>query len=168
MNSTSITTIATPVGPLTLMASTAGLTRCTFRSVAAGPGEPDPAATAWLELARHEMEAYFAGELHEFTVALDLSRVGQPHRRILDALSRVPYGTTTTYGRLADQLGLVADGARQVGGAMARNPILVVVPCHRVLGAGGRLTGYAGGLPTKQRLLDLEARFAGHRLTLAW
>jgi methylated-DNA-[protein]-cysteine S-methyltransferase len=182
---TNTTTIPSPVGPLTLMATSAGLTRCTFRGAAGsgavpesggvpgsggGPstGEPDPTATAWLDLARRELAAYFAGELHEFTVALDLSRVGPPHRRILEALAGVRYGTTTTYGRLADQLGLDADGAREVGGALARNPILIVVPCHRVLGAGGRLTGYAGGLHTKQRLLDLEARDSTAQLTLAW
>jgi methylated-DNA-[protein]-cysteine S-methyltransferase len=165
---TNITTISAPVGPLTLMATAAGLTRCTFRSVVPTTGEPDPAATAWLDLARHELEAYFAGELHEFTVALDLSRVGSPHRRILEELATVCYGTTTTYGRLAGQVGLVEDGARTVGAAMARNPIMIILGCHRVLGADGRLTGYAGGLATKQRLLDLEARFAGHRLTLAW
>jgi methylated-DNA-[protein]-cysteine S-methyltransferase len=152
------TTVNSPLGPLTLVASAAGLTRCTLRPVRPGPRpDPGPAADTWLELARRELDDYFAGSLREFTVPIDLSRVEQPHRRILEALSTVGYGDTTTYGALAARLGLVEDGPRTVGAAMARNPVLIVVPCHRVLGAGGKLTGYAGGLGAKRHLLDLEA-----------
>jgi methylated-DNA-[protein]-cysteine S-methyltransferase len=150
------TTIETPLGPLALAASAAGLTRCTFRPIRSAPDVP--AGGRWLELAATELRRYFAGEGQEFTVPVDLSGVGAAHRRILDGLrTSVPYGATTTYGTLAAGLGLVDDGARQVGGAMARNPVLIVVPCHRVLGAGGRLTGFAAGLPAKQYLLDLES-----------
>jgi methylated-DNA-[protein]-cysteine S-methyltransferase len=132
-----------------------------------GPA-PQQGPAAWLDLARRELTAYFAGALREFTVPVDLSRVGQPHRRILDALSGVTHGHTTSYGALAAELGLVEDGPRTVGAAMARNPVLIIVPCHRVLGAGGTLTGYAGGLPAKRHLLELEARSVRPQLTLTW
>ena len=165
------TTATSPLGPLTLVASDAGLTRCTLRPVrpSTRPAGPDtgPAAATWLELARHELDGYFAGALREFTVPVDLSRVEQPHRPILEALSAVGYGDTTTYGALATRLSLVEDGPRTVGAAMARNPVWIIVPCHRVLGAGGRLTGYAGGLPAKRHLLDLEAAPTAHQLPLA-
>lgn len=154
-----------PVGTLTLVASAAGLTRCTFRAVAPRTG---PAGQEWLDLARRELDAYFAGELHEFTVPVDLGRVSAEHRAVLDGLAQVGYGSTTTYGELAAALGLTDDGPRRVGGAMSRNPVVIVVPCHRVLGAGGSLTGYAGGLVAKQRLLDLEARDRSPQPTLAW
>jgi methylated-DNA-[protein]-cysteine S-methyltransferase len=164
------TTIASPLGPLHLAASAVGLTRCTLRTIRPATHPDELAAPAWLDLARRELDAYFAGELREFTVPVDLSRVRQPHRRILDALTSIGYGQTTTYGALAAQLGLGDDGPRTVGGAMARNPVLIIVPCHRVLGAGGRLTGYAGGLPAKRHLLDLEAQHveAQAQLALAW
>jgi methylated-DNA-[protein]-cysteine S-methyltransferase len=162
------TTIATPAGRLALAASATGLTRCTFRPVRSDAGPADPRARRWLDLALDELAAYFAGELQEFTVPVDQGRVPPLHRRILDGLRHVGYGATTTYGELAAELGLVEDGPRQVGAAMARNPVLVVVPCHRVLGAGGKLTGYAGGLAAKQRLLDLEARDRSLQPTLAW
>lgn len=98
---------------------------------------------------------------------VDLSRIDEPHRRILDALAELPYGQTTTYGALAARLGLVEDGPRQVGAAMARNPVLIIVPCHRVLGAGNTLNGYAGGLAVKQALLDLESRDQPGQLKIA-
>ena len=162
------TTFASPLGPLNLAASATGLTRCTLRTIRPSSRPDEPDAPAWLELARRELDAYFAGELREFTVPVDLSGVAQPHRRVLAALSGVGYGRTTTYGALATELGLVEDGPRTVGGAMARNPVWVIVPCHRVLGAGGALTGYAGGLPAKRRLLDLEAQPTRPQLALTW
>ena len=82
---------------------------------------------------------------------------GAHDRRILDGLRDVGWGTTTTYGALATKVGIPVSDSRRVGGAMARNPVLIVVPCHRVVGADGALTGYAGGLETKRALLDLEA-----------
>jgi methylated-DNA-[protein]-cysteine S-methyltransferase len=150
----------TPHGTMTLAATDRGLTRVTFRAVrrSAPLAAASPSARRWLDLARRELDAYFAGQLRRFTVPADLHRVDEAHCRILDALSDVGYGETTTYGALAARLGLVDDGARQVGAAMARNPVLIVVPCHRVLGAGGTLTGYAGGLATKQALLDIEGK----------
>lgn len=161
-----VTTIATPVGPLTLAASDAGLTHVMFHPRRHPPGSVTPAARGWLDLARRELEAYLAGRLRTFTVPADLTRLTPAHRRILDALCAVGYGETVTYGELAARVGLVDDGARQVGGAMARNPVGIVVPCHRVLGAGGKLTGYAGGLAAKRWLLDLEARDRAPQLDL--
>lgn len=167
MTTSAIRTVDTPHGPLTLVASDHGLTRATFRTVRRAAPPATPAAHAWLDLAHRELDAYFAGELRQFTVPVDLSRVDDAHRRILDALAELPHGRTTTYGALATRLGLVDDGPRQVGAAMARNPVLIVVPCHRVLGAGNTLTGYAGGVAVKQALLDLESRDQPGQLRMA-
>ncbi|MCD2191206.1 methylated-DNA--[protein]-cysteine S-methyltransferase [Actinomycetospora soli] len=142
----------TRIGPLYLEASTDGLTLVGF----AAPAEPGPVVgTAHLDLARRELDAYLDVELREFTVPVDLT--GAHDRRILDGLRHVPWGSTTTYGALATRVGLPLSDSRRVGGAMARNPVAIVVPCHRVVGADGSLTGYAGGLGTKRALLDLEA-----------
>ena len=158
----------TPVGRLTLAASDRGLTHVAYREVRSAPtGPAGPAARAWLDLVRRELDDYFAGRLRQFGVPVDLHRVDDARRRILDALADVGFGETTTYGALATRLGLVDDGPRQVGVAMARNPVAIVVPCHRVLGAGGNLTGYGGGIPAKQLLLDLEARDRPGQLTIA-
>lgn len=169
MTTTAVLTHHTPVGPLTLAASGRGLTRCTFDPISSGADDVPTSsdARAWLDLARHEIDAYFTGELRRFSVLVDLRQVASPHRRILDALGEVGYGETTTYGALAAELGLTDDGPRRVGKAMARNPVLIVVPCHRVLGVHGKLTGYAGGIATKQALLELESRDGATQLTLA-
>ena len=161
----------TPIGRLTLAASDQGLTRATPRPprTPSHPGTPSsPAGRRWLDLARGELDEYFAGTRREFDVPVDLSRMEPPARRILDHLAaQVGYGRTTTYGTIATALGLTEDGPRTVGAAMARNPVLIIVGCHRVLGAGGRLTGYAGGLPAKRRLLDLESQDLRLHLPLA-
>ncbi|MER5831704.1 methylated-DNA--[protein]-cysteine S-methyltransferase [Streptomyces sp. NPDC002130] len=101
-----------------------------------------------------QLKAYFAGDLKEFTVPLRLA--GTPFQRtVWDQLCRIPYGETRTYGQLADALG-APTASRAVGLANGRNPIGIIVPCHRVIGANGSLTGYGGGLERKQRLLDFE------------
>lgn len=149
----------TPVGPLALSASDDGITRISFRPARAG-GEPrrgSERAWRWLDQARRELDEYFGGTRTRFTVPVDLSRDDPEHRAVLDALDGVGHGETTTYGALATAVGLVDDGPRRVGTAMARNPVPIIVACHRVIGAGGQLTGYAGGLGTKRALLDLEA-----------
>jgi methylated-DNA-[protein]-cysteine S-methyltransferase len=107
-----------------------------------------------------QLDEYFAGTRRQFDL---------PHRtpgsdqdkKVWALVAGIPYGATTTYGQLARKL---ADGttAQEVGAAVARNPLCIVIPCHRVVGADGRLTGYAGGLKRKRFLLDLEAAVAGH------
>lgn len=105
--------------------------------------------------ARRWLDVYFAGEEPRFLPSLRLA--GTPFQReIWELLLRIPYGETVTYGALARAHGRA--GARAVGSAVARNRISIIVPCHRVVGAGGRLTGYAGGLWRKERLLELEGR----------
>jgi methylated-DNA-[protein]-cysteine S-methyltransferase len=104
--------------------------------------------------AEEQLKAYFAGDLEEFTVELRLN--GTPFQRtVWDELRRIPYGQTRTYGQLADALG-APTASRAVGLANGRNPIGIIVPCHRVIGASGSLTGYGGGLERKRRLLDFE------------
>ena|SRR5919197_3766338 len=144
----------TPLGPLTLAASDAGITKASFR----GRSSPETGdGQQWIDQARRELDEYFAGTRTRFTVPVDLRRVEPEHRAVLDALDTVDYGETTTYGTIAAALGMVDDGPRRVGVALARNPVLILVPCHRVVGATGSLTGYAGGLDAKRRLLDLES-----------
>jgi methylated-DNA-[protein]-cysteine S-methyltransferase len=158
-----------PVGRLTMAASDVGLTRVSTRPARATSGMPgSPAASRLLDQARRELDEYFAGERQAFDVPVDLSRVEPHSRAILSHLtSQVGYGRTTTYGAIAATLALGSDGPREVGAAMARNPVWIVLPCHRVLGAGGKLTGYAGGLAVKRWLLDLESRGQFPQLDLA-
>ncbi|MFD9904285.1 methylated-DNA--[protein]-cysteine S-methyltransferase [Streptomyces sp. NPDC059063] len=104
-----------------------------------------------------QLRSYFAGALTRFDIEYAPGSGTEFQRKVWDALDAVPYGTTTTYGALAGRLGLSRAAVRALGTAIGRNPLLVVRPCHRVIGADGSLTGYAGGLDRKQRLLDLEA-----------
>ncbi|MFC8429090.1 methylated-DNA--[protein]-cysteine S-methyltransferase [Streptomyces sp. NPDC057253] len=105
--------------------------------------------------AQEQLAAYFAGELKEFR--LELRPEGTEFRtRVWDALDDVPYGATTTYGEIAARVGASRVAVRAVGGAIGANPLLILRPCHRVIGANGALTGYAGGLERKTALLTLE------------
>ncbi|MDV9174331.1 methylated-DNA--[protein]-cysteine S-methyltransferase [Streptomyces sp. W16] len=105
--------------------------------------------------AGEQLAAYFAGELKEFQLEFHTS--GTDFReRVWGALDSVPYGATTTYGEIAARIGASRAAVRAVGGAIGANPLLVVRPCHRVIGADGSLTGYAGGLDRKVQLLTLE------------
>jgi methylated-DNA-[protein]-cysteine S-methyltransferase len=106
---------------------------------------------AWLQI-----DEYFRGRRTEFDLPLRMRGTGF-QRRVWEALREVPYGETTSYGELARRIGR-PDGARAVGWANGSNPLAVIVPCHRVIGADGSLTGYGGGLARKRLLLDLEAR----------
>jgi methylated-DNA-[protein]-cysteine S-methyltransferase len=107
--------------------------------------------------ARRQLGAYFDGELEDFD--MPLAPVGTSfQRRVWHELAQIPYGDTASYGEIAARLGLPPGGSRAVGTANGSNPIAIVVPCHRVIGANGTLTGYAGGLHRKRYLLDLESR----------
>jgi methylated-DNA-[protein]-cysteine S-methyltransferase len=108
---------------------------------------------------RGELGEYFAGNRQEFTVPLR-PRGSTFQRQVWHALSEIPYGETTSYGKVAASIGH-PDGARAVGVANGQNPLPIIVPCHRVIGADGSLTGYGGGLDAKRWLLDHEARHAG-------
>jgi methylated-DNA-[protein]-cysteine S-methyltransferase len=111
-------------------------------------------ATEPFAAARDQLDEYFAGERTEFD--LPLGHAGTRfEEQVWSALRRIPYGATATYGEIARGIGHPT-GARAVGTANGRNPIAIVVPCHRVVGAGGKLTGYAGGLDRKRFLLELE------------
>ncbi|WP_320534669.1 methylated-DNA--[protein]-cysteine S-methyltransferase [Robbsia andropogonis] len=109
-----------------------------------------------------ELMAYFSGALQAFTVPLALS--GTPFQQHIWAmLLDIPFGRQVSYGSLANAAGLPPGGSRAIGNAVGRNPVSVIVPCHRVIGSGGTLTGYAGGLDLKQHLLALEGGIAGNR-----
>ncbi|MGF1425366.1 methylated-DNA--[protein]-cysteine S-methyltransferase [Kitasatospora sp. LaBMicrA B282] len=155
--------LASPCGPLTLVAADgvlAGLymTDQRHRPPQESFGPPDPAEPAF-RAAADQLAAYFAGELRTFD--LELALHGTPfQQRVWQQLRTIPYGETRSYGELAAALGL-PNAARAVGLANGRNPIGVIVPCHRVVGADGSLTGYGGGLPRKRRLLALEGAI-GH------
>ncbi len=145
-----------PLGEILLAADDFGLTGLWFEGqsrYARGLGAYEEGETAILTDAKRWLDVYFSGREPDFTVALHLSGT-EFERAVWQALLEIPYGQTRTYGQIAK--GLRCRSAQAVGGAVGRNPVSVIVPCHRVLGAGGRLTGYAGGLERKTALLDLE------------
>lgn len=159
--------LPTPVGTLRLSARGGAITRVEFaehpRDVHGSVTASNPAVAtlddernaAVLTTALAELAAYFSSGQCDFRVPL--APEGTPfQQRCWNALRRVPRGSTTTYARLARDLGC-PDAARAVGLAMNRNPIMIMIPCHRVLGSNGSLTGYAGGLDVKRALLDHEA-----------
>ncbi|MET8229205.1 methylated-DNA--[protein]-cysteine S-methyltransferase [Micromonospora sp. NPDC005298] len=111
-----------------------------------------------------ELRAYFAGELTAFTVPVSVPRGSDFERAVWREMTLIPYGETLTYGEVARRLG-DPGAARAVGVACNRNPVPVIVPCHRIVGAGGKLVGFGGGLPRKVHLLELETRVA---LRTAW
>ena len=113
---------------------------------------------------RRQFDEYLAGERREFDVPVDAA--GSPFQeRVWRLISQIPYGTTVSYGELARELG-GRNTAQEVGAAVGRNPVSILIPCHRVVGAGGGLTGYAGGLRRKRILLDLEQDVAGRSARL--
>jgi methylated-DNA-[protein]-cysteine S-methyltransferase len=152
-----------PIGPLLLVADDEDRLRGVYTDGhKGGPAAPGGAQdrSGILADACDQLGQYFAGERLAFD--LPTHAVGSALQvRVWDALAAVAYGTTTSYGRLAAELGLPRGAARAVGSANGRNPLSIIVPCHRVVGAGGALVGYAGGLDAKRALLDHEARVAG-------
>jgi methylated-DNA-[protein]-cysteine S-methyltransferase len=148
--------IPSPVGPLHVEVQDGHLTAL-YTAEHRRHVPCDPPQDATFDVIRDQLDEYFAGTRTRFD--LPLAPHGSAFEQALwQRLTEIPYGTTTTYGELARELG---SAPRAVGRANGRNPISIIVPCHRVIGANGSLTGYAGGLATKQRLLSHEGLFAG-------
>ncbi len=152
----------TPLGRIAVVATARGLARVRLPGEVKKQGPAamrrrngDPRVSAVAAQAEHEIRQYLAGRRRRFAVPLDLAGVPSFHRRVMQAARRIPYGRTLTYGELASRAGS-PHAARAVGQAMARNPLPLVVPCHRVVAAGGGLGGFGGGLALKRRLLALE------------
>jgi methylated-DNA-[protein]-cysteine S-methyltransferase len=151
------TTIESPLGDLTLVAAGGVLSGLYFPGHWYPPGRNVLGARSesGFEPAETQLAEYFAGERTGFELPTRLAG-DEFQRRVWELIDRIPYGETTTYGAMAAELG-DPTLARRVGGAVGRNPISIVVPCHRVVGKDGKLTGYAGGLERKRHLLELEA-----------
>jgi methylated-DNA-[protein]-cysteine S-methyltransferase len=158
--------VESPLGPILLSADSSG--RLAGARIGSVPEALEPAGhdeddaghggRRVLRDAAAQLGEYFAGRRRSFDLPLALE--GPPfHQEVWAQLQQVPFGITVSYGQLAQRLGRPGS-ARAVGHANARNPIAVIVPCHRVIGSSGQLTGYGGGLAAKQHLLDLEARGA--------
>jgi methylated-DNA-[protein]-cysteine S-methyltransferase len=155
--------VDSPIGDLLVAASDRGLAAISFDSepedslerLARIAGPRVLRSPRSVDGARRELDQYFEGRRRSFDLSLDLRALPPFTLSVLDRLARVPYGETTTYGELARRVGHPR-AARAVGTVMNRNRIPIVLPCHRVVGATGSLTGYAGGLEVKERLLELE------------
>ena len=172
MNQRAHTTIDSPVGPLTLVATDGilcGLYMVEQRHRPGGEAFGQPDVTVFAE-AIEQVHEYFAGRRTRFDVPMAF--VGTEfQQRVWRALGEIPYGRKTSYGEIAEKIGSPA-ASRAVGAANGRNPIGVIIPCHRVVGSSGHLTGYGGGLERKQFLLDFErdvvsGRHLGHRLPVS-
>ncbi len=147
-----------PIGPLLLAGDNEGLHEISFVN-GQRPAKPDPSwkeQSAPLKETIRQLRAYFAGELENFD--LPLAPQGTPFQlTVWNNLRNIPYGETISYGELAGRIGN-PKASRAVGLANGSNPIPIVIPCHRVIGSNGKLTGYGGGLPIKEKLLALERR----------
>jgi methylated-DNA-[protein]-cysteine S-methyltransferase len=148
-----------PVGRLTLVATDNGLAGILWendrpRRVRLHIEAEDNEHPVLVETER-QLEEYFGGQRKEFAVALDLAGTAF-QRKVWSALLTIPFGETRSYGQIAEHIGH-PDAARAVGAANGRNPVSIIAPCHRVIGSTGKLTGFAGGLDAKARLLALEA-----------
>lgn len=160
---THYTTLDSPIGPLLLTSDGASLTRLYMSPFSLNPQwsqEPCPV----LEETARQLRAFFQGELKEFTVPLG-GQGTEFQQTVWKELTRIPYGTTISYGELAKRIGQPS-ASRAVGLANGKNPISIIVPCHRVIGANGTLTGYGGGLDRKKWLLEHEATRAQPELAL--
>jgi methylated-DNA-[protein]-cysteine S-methyltransferase len=152
-------TMKSPVGVLKLVASDKGLAAILWENdrpgrVRLGALREDAKHPVLLETER-QLKDYFAGKLDRFTVRLDFAGTDF-QKKVWNALLTIPFGETRSYGQIATQIGS-PKAVRAVGAANGRNPISIIAPCHRVIGSTGKLTGFAGGLETKARLLGLEA-----------
>jgi len=154
------TYVDTPIGSILIAGDETAIVEIHFAGA-----EPQPDWTrhpAALREAANQLRAYFAGERQTFDLPL-APRGTEFQQSVWSALQKIPYGETTTYSTIAERIGRPA-AIRAVGAANGANPIPIVIPCHRVIGASGGLTGFGGGLPVKRWLLDHEARLAGKRL----
>jgi len=143
-----------PVGPLTLISNGAALEHVEFENPRYAYDPAPPGSDKILDKARRELDAYFAGRLKAFSVPV--APQGTPfQQRVWAALQAIPYGVTRSYGQQAVAIGS-PQASRAVGLANGRNPVAIIIPCHRVIGANGSLTGYGGGMERKKLLLDLE------------
>jgi methylated-DNA-[protein]-cysteine S-methyltransferase len=169
------TLMESPLGPVKVVAHRGAITAVEFTGPVAGAASAGPRSSMrvaaeratgrpvgdrvdddpLLAEAARQLAGYFAREVKEFD--LPLRPDGTPFQvRVWEQLQQVPYGETTSYGEIARRLGMNAGASRAVGAANGRNPIAIVIPCHRVVGGSGLLSGYAGGVERKQALLDLE------------
>jgi methylated-DNA-[protein]-cysteine S-methyltransferase len=172
---TDTTIVQSPIGPLSIVAGEQGVRRIEFGAHPSALVQSSESQAEALRAAASQLRQYFDGDRQSFELPLDLNGTAF-QRRVWAALLEVPYGHTTTYGTLAALLWSDPTEARlharAVGAAVGATPVPIIVPCHRVLGADGSLTGYRGGLPIKRALLDLEGAGApgspaGRQLTLA-
>lgn len=147
--------IDSPIGPLGVAVEGETVVGVRF-GARPGPTADHPAVT--------QLTAYFAGELTDFTVPVEMRGGSEFERAVWAEIAKIPYGEMVTYGAIATALG-DPGAARAVGTACNHNPVPIIVPCHRVVGAGGKMVGFGGGLDRKRRLLELEARVA---LARAW
>jgi methylated-DNA-[protein]-cysteine S-methyltransferase len=150
--------ISSPIGPLTVYARAGRLTALRF----AASGDIHGELTPELAAAATQLEEYFAAHRHSFGLPLELPD-GAFNRRVLAEVDRIPHGERATYGDVTAALGLPGEDVRKVAAAIGRNPLPILIPCHRVVGADGRLVGYGGGMWRKRQLLTLE----GGQLALA-
>jgi len=152
--------IDSPIGPLTLVRDDDGLTGLYYPGHWTRPDQTtfgprvEPSDDHGFDEAIAQLREYFAGERQEFDLPLN-PLGGERARQVWQLLTEIPYGQTTSYGALAEQVGSGVD-ARDIGGFVGANPLSIFIPCHRVVGSNGKLTGYAGGLDRKRYLLELE------------
>jgi methylated-DNA-[protein]-cysteine S-methyltransferase len=151
MEEMATTLVDSPIGPLGLVATRDGLAGVRFHA----PSFRVEGTSPVLDVAAQQLSSYFAGELTAFDLPLDLDG-SEFQRRCWLALATIPYGQTVSYGEQARRLGYGPEKARAVGAANGQNPLPLVLPCHRVIGADGSLTGFGGGLPMKRFLLEHE------------
>jgi methylated-DNA-[protein]-cysteine S-methyltransferase len=144
--------LSSPIGDLGVGVDDSGVRRIAFEG-----GPPGTAPDPLLDSVAEQLGGYFAGELTDFTLPLSPPGGTDFERAVWRAIAAIPYAEMRTYGQIAADVG-EPDAARAVGVACNRNPLPLVVPCHRVVGAGGKLVGFGGGLPRKRFLLELEAR----------
>lgn len=149
-----VATVQSPIGPLTITSRDGTLTGLHLHPSSAPAG--GSSGSEVLDEAARQLDAYFGGDLVDFDLPLSMAGT-EFQRRVWDCLRMIPYGETWTYGQVAEKVGN-NKASRAVGMANNRNPIAIIVPCHRVIGAGGALVGYGGGLDRKSWLLDHEQR----------